>query len=75
MQPFNKPLGGCCTVLSYLDPLMGHSETPTPVDSSQLIARNSQLVLLANQGNEGVKLFYTNPNLLWYYTPGHLNVV
>ena len=60
MVPFNSPSGGCGPVLSYLDPPLGAGVMPSPIDANRIITRNGQFFPLADQGNEGLKMFLNN---------------
>ena len=55
---FIQPTGGCGPILSYLYPPIVAGVMPTPKDSNNIITRNGQSIPLADQGNEGLTIFY-----------------
>ena len=46
--------------LSYLDPPFGAGVMPSPSDSNRIITQNGQYLPLADQGNDGLKMFLNN---------------
>ena len=59
LVPFPTATGGACPSLSHLDPPMGTGVTRQP-DSNRVIARNGQFFPLADQGNSGLKVFFSS---------------
>lgn len=74
---FAMPIGGVAVVSSYLNLTFGAGIQPTDNASNHIIARNIQFFSLADQGNNGLKPFYTNISVyhstipqdvrLWYH--------
>ena len=60
MVPFNSPTGGCGPVLSYLDLPIGTGQLTLPIDANLIITSNGQFFTLADQGNNGLKMFQNN---------------
>ena len=60
MVPFNSPTGECGPVLSYLDPPISAGQVPPPTDANRTITQNGQFFPLADQGNDGRKMFLNN---------------
>ena len=59
LVPFPTATGGACPSFSHLDPPMGTGVTRQP-DSILIIARNGQFFPLADQGNSGLKVFFSS---------------
>ena len=59
MVPFSMATGGVCPSLSHLDPPMGTGVTRQP-DSNRVIARDGQFFSLVDQGNTGLKVFFSS---------------
>ena len=59
MVPFQVVTGGACPSPSHLDPPMGTGVTRQP-DSNRVIAPDGQFLSLADQGNTGLKVFFSS---------------
>ena len=49
-----------CFILSYLDPPLDTGVMPSPTDINRIITWNGQFFPLADQGNDGLKMFQNN---------------